>query len=105
MNWRAAIPDFNMTVNSFHLVPDSHDITREQSTVKFSIRTTNKGTFVNDLPIKKASGHEFIFRGVVDFTVKQDGFIAGIEEWYTWDFGEGRDVANYHTLEIAMSEE
>ena len=64
----------------------------------FSTRTINRGTFEKDLPSKKASGKQFSFRGVVDFRVDDEGKIEYVEEWYTWDFGEGRDVKEYHFL-------
>ena len=69
----------------------------------FSIRTVNRGTFEKDLPSKKASGERFSFRGVVDFAVNGEGKIEYVEEWYTWDFGEGRDVKEYHSLEDGAS--
>jgi hypothetical protein len=68
--------------------------------VTFSIRTINKGTSVNDLPSKKASGKKFVFRGVVDFQVNGEGLIKSVEEWYSWDFGEGKDVTEFHSLPV-----
>lgn len=68
----------------------------------FSVRTINRGTLLKDLPNKKASGKKFVFRGVVDFKVNGEGLIESVEEGYTWDFGEGRDVKDYHTLSAKL---
>jgi hypothetical protein len=65
-----------------------------------SIRTINRGTFLNDLPRKKASGKKFSFRGVVDFVIGEDnGLIEEVNEYYSWNFDNGIDVSEYHTLE------
>ena len=95
--WRTSIPDFVMEVEHFH-VPQKDAAVDGAESPTFSIRTINKGTFLNDLPSKKASGKKFVFRGVVDFKVNQEGLIENIEEWYSWDFGQGKDVAAFHTL-------
>jgi hypothetical protein len=86
-----------MEVEHFHVPLRDAGVNGTES-MSFSIRTINKGTFLNDLPSKKASGKKFTFRGVVDFRVNREGLIENIEEWYSWDFGEGKDVADFHTL-------
>lgn len=103
-NWRTAIPDFTMEMEGFYvpLKEGGGDAADKAETVMFSVRTVNKGTFVKDLPIKKASGRKFIFRGVVDFRVNRAGLIETIEEWYSWDFGEGKDVTEFHSLPINL---
>jgi len=94
--WRTAIPDFVMEIERFNIPMEvKPDV---ENMLTFSVRTINRGTLLRDLPSKKASGKEFVFRGVVDFKVNGDGLIENIEEWYTWDFGEGRDVKDYHSL-------
>jgi hypothetical protein len=98
--WRTAIPDFTMEVEHFHIPQKKESGIDEDETVAFSIRTTNKGSFVNDLPSKKASGKKFVFRGVVDFQVNGEGLIKSVEEWYSWDFGEGKDVTEFHSLPV-----
>jgi hypothetical protein len=88
-----------MEVENFHIPQRDGGVDGGAGlTPTFSIRTINKGTLLNDLPSKRASGKKFIFRGVVDFKVNNEGLIENIEEWYTWDFGEGADVSGYHTL-------
>lgn len=74
--WRTSIPDFVMEAEHLHI--PQRDIGLDgsaESTLTFSIRTINKGTMLNDLPSKKASGKKFIFRGVVDFKVNSEGLI------------------------------
>lgn len=87
--WRRSIPHFVMDIERI-------DFTDRPNAI--SIRTVNKGKLENDLPSKKASGKPFVFRGVVDFVVNDEGLIESLEEWYTWDFGEGKDVKDYHSL-------
>ena len=89
-----------MEVEHFHIPQKKESGIDEDETVAFSIRTTNKGSFVNDLPSKKASGKKFVFRGVVDFQVNGEGLIKSVEEWYSWDFGEGKDVTEFHSLPV-----
>jgi len=74
------------------------DVPKDGEGKAASIRTINRGTFEKDLPSKKASGKPFVFQGVVDFTVNGEGLIDSVNEWYTWDFGEGREVRDYHSL-------
>lgn len=64
-----------------------------------SFRTTNKGTLLNDLPSKKASGKTFSFSGVVDLTINEStGLIELVNEWYSWNFDNSKDALEYHTL-------
>lgn len=62
-----------------------------------SFRTVNRGTLLNDLPSKKASGKVFSFSGTVDFVVDA-GLIEEVNEWYSWDFDNSKGTAKYHTL-------
>ncbi len=65
-----------------------------------SFRTINRGTFLYDLPNKKASGKYFSFRGSVDFVIDEEsGLIEEVNEWYSWNFHGSKDVSEYHTLE------
>ena len=59
----------------------------EDGLVKYSFRTSNIGTFTNDLPSMKASGKRFDFYAVVDLVVRQeDGLIVKVDEWYHRQF-------------------
>jgi hypothetical protein len=70
------------------------------ATRHFSIRTINRGTFLVDLPSRKASGKKFTFSGVVDFIIDEEsGLIELLNEWYTSEFGSGKEIPEYHTLE------
>ena len=54
---------------------------------KYSIRTSNEGTFVKDLPSIKASGKDFKFYAVVDLSVRvEDGLITNVDECYHRQF-------------------
>ncbi|KAK3657511.1 hypothetical protein LTR56_002285 [Elasticomyces elasticus] len=76
--WRTAHPDFLMTVTEAWPGIDLGD-----GLVKYSIRTSNQGTFTNDLPTLKASGKKFDFYAVVDLVVRsEDGLVVKVEEWY-----------------------
>ena len=55
--WRTAIPDFVMEIERFDVPKEGGDF------LTFSVRTFNRGTFLRNLPGKKASGKEFVFRG------------------------------------------
>jgi hypothetical protein len=91
--WRHSIPDFTMKVE--REMPS----TREDGKQVLSFRTINKGTLLNDLPSKKASGKKFSFSGVVVLTVDESGLIEQVNEWYSWNFDNSKDVQEYHTLE------
>jgi hypothetical protein len=62
-----------------------------------SFRTINKGIFTNDLPNKRASGKTFEFRGVIDVVI-EGGLIKELNEWYSWNFDNSKEVAQYHSL-------
>ena len=80
--WRDAHPDFYVTI-----VEAWPGIDLGEGMVKYSIRTSNVGTFTNDLPIQKASGKKFDFYAVVDLVVKtDDGLIVKVDEWYHRQF-------------------
>ncbi len=56
------------------------------------------GTFVQDLPRKKATGKPFVFRACVDFVVNlHDGLIEEVEEWYAHNFERSMSLSDYHT--------
>ena len=56
------------------------------------------GTFVNDLPSKKASGKPWVFRACVDLVVNlNDGLIEDVEEWYSYNFERSTSVSDYHS--------
>jgi len=59
------------------------DVPKDGKGKAASLRTINRGTLEKDLPSKKASGKSFVFQGVVDFTVDDDGLIDSVNEWYT----------------------
>jgi hypothetical protein len=93
--WRTSIPDFVMEVEQ-----SAGEEPLPGGRRKYSIRTINRGTFLKDLPSAKASGKTFSFRGVVDLVVREeDGLIEEVHEWYSSNFGNSKDVAEYHTLE------
>jgi hypothetical protein len=93
--WRTSIPDFTMEVErsgSEEVLPGRR--------LRCSIRTINRGTLLKDLPSKRASGKSFSFRGVVDFIIREeDGLIEEVNEWYSYNFDNSKDVTEYHTLE------
>ena len=61
------------------------------------MRTKNMGTFVNDLPRKKASGKPWVFRACVDLVVNlKDGLIEDVEEWYAHNFERSMSVSDYN---------
>lgn len=90
--WKQSIPDFTMEVQS------EMPVTSKDGKELYSFRTINKGTLVNDLPSKRAFGKTFSFSGVVDFVV-DGGLIEEVNEWYSWDFDNSKDVTEYHTLD------
>ncbi|KAF2730795.1 hypothetical protein EJ04DRAFT_567396 [Polyplosphaeria fusca] len=91
--WRASHPDFSMTV------VDSWPAKELDGGKKaFTFRTHNTGTFVKDLPKRKATGERFWFYGVVDFVVGVEGKIEGVNEWYSTDFSEVKEgLGEYRT--------
>ena len=65
--------------------------------VRISFRTINTGTFVKDLPTKKASGAPFAFLGVVDLVINvHDGVIDDVNEWYPFNFELTKSVTDYN---------
>lgn len=88
--WRTCMPDFVMQIEE-ECPPQSLSDGR----TKYSVRTTNAGTFVHDLPRRKASGQRFWFRGVVDLTVSAEGLIDEVEEWYCPDFDGCSGLVDY----------
>ena len=92
--WRHAHPDFRADIleawpgielNEATL--GEHLLSDKPTLVKYSVRTSNKGTFTNDLPTLKASGKEFNFCAVVDIVVRvEDGLIVRVDEWYHRQF-------------------
>ena len=92
--WRHVNPDFFMEIDE--KVPVTAEPLSDQR-VRYSIRTHNKGTFVEDLPRRKASGKKFNFRGVVDLVVNGDGLIEEVEEWYCSNFDDSNGVGEYNT--------
>ena len=96
--WKTSVPDFVMEVES-KLPATSKDGKRF-----CSFRTINKGTFLNDLVVKKASGEKFLFRGAVDLIIDEEtGLIETLNEWYSWKFENSTDVSGYHTLDSTIS--
>ena len=80
--WRKSNSDFKCEVLSA-----GPGVELPDGKVKYSTRTSNKGTFVNDLPRMKATQKKFDFTAVVDITVRaEDGLIEDIEEWYCRQF-------------------
>ena len=72
----------------------------ENGKVKVIFRTDNKGTLVNDLPRKKASGKPFFFRGVVEVVVEEaSGLIDELEEWYSHNFELAASLDDYNFKE------
>ena len=94
--WRTANPDFQMDVLEAFPGVETNESTLEEhlfsesggsGSLKFTIRTRNTGTFMNDLPTLKASGKKFSFYAVVDIVVRaEDGLIVKVEEWYHRQF-------------------
>jgi hypothetical protein len=95
--WKHSIPDFTMEVES------EMPVSSRDGKQIHSFRTINKGTLVNDLPSKKASGKAFSFSGKVDFVVS-NGLIEEVNEWYSWNFDNSRDEAEYHSLDGTKNE-
>jgi len=96
--WKTAIPDFTMEIE--HLYNDCSQEGLPAGMRKCSLRTINRGTFLHDLPSKKASSKNFSFRGVVDLVIDEEsGLIEEVNEWYSWNFDNSKDVTEYHTLE------
>ncbi len=63
---------------------------------RYSIRTSNTGTFVNDLKAWKATGKKIWFLGVVDFVVNEETeLIEELNEWYTARFCESGGTPKY----------
>lgn len=89
--WRTAIPDFQLTIAETFPAENLSD-----GKVRYSIRTNNSGTFVKDLPSRKARGRKFHFRAVVDLVVNAEGLIESVEEWYCSNFDEKESVEGYH---------
>lgn len=91
--WRTAHPDFVVQMEDmwpFEELPDGR--------CRYSMRTKNTGTFVNDLPHKKASGKPWVFRACVDLVVNlKDGLIKDVEEWYSHNFERSTSVSDYHS--------
>lgn len=80
--WRTANPDFECKVLSAWPGVELSD-----GRVKYSVRTSNKGTFTNTVPPRLiASGKQFDFYAVIDIVVREDGLIEAIEEWYCRQF-------------------
>ena len=67
--------------------------------VKVIFKTDNQGTLSNDLPRKKATGKEFLFKGLVEFIVDEEsGLIEVVEEWYCSNFELARSVEQDYNL-------
>ncbi len=67
--------------------------------VKVIFKTDNEGTLSNDLPRKKATGKEFLFKGVVEFIVDEEsGLIEEVEEWYCFNFELASSVEQHYNL-------
>jgi len=101
--WRNSIPDFVMQVDDSYgqwwSLGGAGDAL-PAGKYRFSVRTVNSGTYLKDLPSKKAFGDKFSFRGVVDFVIDAEaGLIEEVDEWYSLNFDKATDVKNYHTLE------
>lgn len=91
--WRTAHPDFVVEVEDMWPFQELSD-----GRCRYSMRTQNTGTFVNDLPRKKASGKPWVFRACVDLLVDLNtGLIEDVEEWYAHNFERSMSIADYHT--------
>ena len=92
--WRTSIPDFVMTITSVYPA-----VQLGNGKVKVIFRTDNKGTLVNDLPRKKATGKPFLFEGVVEFVVDEaSGLIEELDEWYSYNFELAGSVKEDYNL-------
>jgi hypothetical protein len=54
------------------------------------------GTFLNDLPVQKASGTKVNFPMRVELIVRDDGLIEEAAEWYSTKFWDVPPVSGYH---------
>ena len=96
--WRTANPDFVM------IIAESMPVEKlDHGRTRYSVQTHNSGTFVEDLPSRKAVGKKFYFRGVVDLVLNEDGLIEGVEEWYcsNFDATEGLERYNFRNDETS----
>lgn len=98
--WRTSMPDFVTEVT--HLTTESPTSSTQpvlpEGKYRCSFRTLNSGTFLHDLPSRKATGKKFSFQAVVDLIVREeDGLIEEVNEYYTSTFD--KDVSNFHSLE------
>ena len=85
--WLHANPDVVFELYRFERLPEG-----------CSIRYICRGKFVNDLPSMKATGKMFEFRGVVDFTVDEEGMIKRTDDFYSTGFGSSVPLEEYHSL-------
>ncbi|EXJ66455.1 uncharacterized protein A1O5_10607 [Cladophialophora psammophila CBS 110553] len=90
--WRTAHPDFVIQIESswpYEELPGGR--------CRYSIRTANRGTFINDLPRSKATGKPFWFRGCVNIVVNlSTGLIEEVEEWYCPNLERTTALTDYH---------